>query len=155
MLTCSLNVLSQSYKIEGNELKLEQKIAFKKGTSILTEESKKLLIVVKEFLTEKNYISLLRVEGNVSENDNTDQLLSEKRAMAVSNWLVANGIDCKRLIAVGFGNTKPISSTEDLNHNAINTRITFVMAALRGKLIGAMPENGGGNIAGDVCNTNK
>jgi OOP family OmpA-OmpF porin len=43
--------------------------------------------------------------GSVAYN----QALSERRANAVKNWLVQNGVDANRLRAVGFGKSRPIA----------------------------------------------
>ena len=75
---------------------------------------------------------------------NDAQPLSEKRAAYVGRWLVAHGVDVKRLIAVGFGSTKPLESDETPAAKAANARIEFHPAALRGKLIGGAPADGGG-----------
>lgn len=143
--------IGQEYKIEGNELVFDQPISFKSGTAELSPDDLKTLESLFTFLEEKKYISLLRIEGHVSSNSNNAQGLSEKRAIAIAKWLVAKGIDCKRLICVGFGNNKPIVAATSAENNRKNTRINFVMAALKDKLIGGMPADGGGKIAGDPC----
>ena len=140
-------------KIENNQLVLDNPVTFKAGTSELTDEAKTELQLVRQFLTDKAYISLLRIEGH-SDNDGNEadlQKLTEQRAMSVCRWLVANGIDCKRLIAVGFGSTKPVESNSTPEGKARNRRITFVIASLRGKLIGGMPAEGGGKVGGEAC----
>ncbi len=140
-----------SYKIENNELVSAGKIIFKTGTATISlPESEAALNHVKSYLADKSYISTLRIEAHVSGTAN-DQALSESRALAVYKWLVNNGVDCKRLIAVGFGNTKPIAEGDTLQSRAANTRISFFNAALRGHLIGGMPADGGGKVVGDTC----
>ena len=62
-----------------------------------------------------------------------------------------NKIDCNRLIAVGFGSTKPVADNSTPVGKAENRRIEFVMAGLRGKAISGMPLDGGGKVAGDLC----
>lgn len=131
-------------KIENNQLVLNGPIVFKTGTDKILPVSDSLLMQVKNFMESKTYVTVLRVEGHVaSGNVAADQALSEKRALAIVRWLVEKGVDSKRLLPVGFGNTKPVS-----NINAENNRIVFAIAALRGKLIGGMPADGGGKIAG-------
>jgi len=71
--------------------------------------------------------------------------------LPVCKWLVEKGIDCKRLIAVGFGSTKPIASNDNPIDKARNRRIEFIPAALQGKAIGGMPLDGGGVVSGDPC----
>ncbi len=65
--------------------------------------------------------------------------------------LVAKGVDCKRLLPVGFGETKPRAENKTPEGKAQNRRTTFVNAALRGKAIGGAPLEGFGKIAGDPC----
>src|ERR1043165_2547138 len=101
---------AQDLKIQNNQLVLDNPILFTAGKADIKKESFATLTKVKEFLTKKDYVSTLRIEGNVSNPAaGNNQLLSEQRALAVAKWLEKNGIDCKRLIAVGFGNTKPVA----------------------------------------------
>jgi OOP family OmpA-OmpF porin len=145
--------MAQLPKIENNQLVLEGTISFKTGTNELTDEAKTRLQQVKEFLVAKDYVTTLRVEGHSDNTGNAheSQSGSEQRALAVCRWLISSGIDCKRLVAVGFGGTKPIESNATPEGRARNNRIGFVIAALRGKLIGGTPADGGGVIAGDPC----
>jgi OmpA-OmpF porin, OOP family len=103
---------------------------------------------VADFLKEKKLITTLRVEGHMRGGGERKaaQTLSERRALAVARWLAAEGVDCKRLIAVGFGDTKPQGEAA-----ATNERITFVNTALAGRLVGGMPADGVGKTAGDTC----
>lgn len=153
ILFCSIffvvDVHAQDYTLEGNEVKLSQSIVFKTGTDELLPESNAALAIIQKYLTDKTYISTLRIEGHVS--DANKQLLTEKRALAVARKLIELGVDCKRLIAVGFGNTKPIAGNSTPEGKAQNNRIGFFNAALRGRLIGGMPADGGGKVAGELC----
>ncbi|MEO6831916.1 MAG: OmpA family protein [Chitinophagaceae bacterium] len=134
------------YKIEGNEVRTGNAVSFAKNSAEILPESDAALNTIKKFLEDKSYISLLRVEGHVSCGKG-DQGLSEARALAVCKWLVAQGVDCKRLLPVGFGCTKPITDA----NNEMNERITFVNAALKGHAIGGMPVDGGGKVAESGC----
>ena len=139
--------------IEGNQLKLSSPVVFETGSDKLKPESDAVLAHVKEYLDAKSYISLLRIEVHTDSQGGTEanQKLSEKRALAVARWLVAKGVPCGRLIAVGFGETKPVATNATAEGRAQNRRTMFVNAALRGRPIGGMPVDGGGKVAGDVC----
>lgn len=152
LLTSSL--IAQDYKIENNEVKITKVIMFKTASAELLPESDEALLIIKKYLDDKSYISLLRVEGHTDNggNANDNQLLSEKRALAVCKRLISLGADCKRLLAVGFGDTKPVADNSTPEGKAENRRISFINAALRGKLIGGLPADGGGKIPGDTCN---
>jgi len=146
-LLLSVQSKAQSFKMEGNEIVLAESIQFKNGTAELSSETQPGLIAIKDFLIEKSYISQLRVESHIGSKNANSQSLSEKRALTISKWLIGQGIDCKRLVAVGFGPTKPVSASETEK----NTRIVFAIASLKDKLVGGMPADGGGQIAGDLC----
>jgi len=49
--------------------------------------------------------------------------LSEKRARAVMDWLINEGIDRKRLSAVGLGETRPIASNDSAAGRELNRRV--------------------------------
>jgi len=134
-----------AYKLVGNELWLPVPISFRPGTAELMAASEPALLHIKQYLDAKTYISLLRVEGHVAGSA-AAQPLSEKRAAAVAAWLVAHGVDCHRLLPVGFGSTKPLAADAEAN-----TRLVVANAALRGHLIGGVPADGGGKVAGDPC----
>lgn len=149
----ALPVMAQPYKIENNQVKLEQAIVFKEGSDKLEPSSKPALETIQQLLKDKTYISTLRVECH---SDNTgiekkNQTLTEKRALAVCRELVKMGVDCKRLLAVGFGSTKPIAANTTAEGRAQNRRTILVIAGLRGRAIGGMPLDGGGQVAGDPC----
>ena len=141
------------YVIENNELKLADPVVFADRSDKLLPRSEKALTVVKDYLDAKKAITLLRIEGHSDASDDAeaDQQLSERRALSVARWLVEKGVDCKRLIAVGFGSTKPVAANDTLGHKAQNLRIAFVNATLLNHAIGGMPADGGGHVAGDVC----
>lgn len=148
-----IHAKAQEFKIEGGQLLLPSPIVFETGTDKLKPESEASLMHIKQFLDAKTYITVLRIEGHLDKGGNvaTNQTLSEKRALAIAKWLVVKGIDCKRLLAVGFGETKPIAENSTPEGKAQNRRIEIRMAALRGKAIGGMPLDGGGRVAGESC----
>lgn len=153
-LLLSVSLSAQDYKLNGNEVVTSTSISFKTGTATITAESEAALQTIKKYLDDKTYISLLRVEGHTDNSGDAvkNQSLSEKRALAVCAALVKMGVDCKRLIAVGFGGSKPVAANDSPEGKAANNRITFVNAALRGHAIGGMPVDGGGRLAGEICN---
>lgn len=149
----TISVAAQDYKIENNEVKTGKEISFKPGTAVLLPESDAALLVIKKYLDDKSYISTLRIEAHTDNSGDAtaNQILSEKRAEAVSDRLVALGVDCNRLLPVGFGSTKPVADNATAAGKAQNRRISFVNAALKGKAIGGMPTDGGGKVAVNPC----
>jgi OOP family OmpA-OmpF porin len=140
------------YEIKDNALVLPAPVTYETGKDTLTPEGTAALDYVVEYLKAKDYISLVRVEVHTDSDgdDAANQTLSEKRALAVAKALIAKGVDCKRLIPVGFGETKPVAANDTPENKAQNRRTVFVNAALRGRPIGGMPVDGGGKWA-DAC----
>jgi outer membrane protein OmpA-like peptidoglycan-associated protein len=66
----------------------------------------------------------IRVEGYTDSKGSEayNQILSEKRAMAVKNALVQRGVDPLRIQTVGYGESQPISSND-----AVNRRVSIVI----------------------------
>ncbi|MFO0616071.1 MAG: OmpA family protein [Polyangiaceae bacterium] len=150
-----------------NKVELPGPITFTTGTAILAPESEPILEVVKQFMDENPQVNLLRIEGHTDtdgeEKANMD--LSKQRALAVSAWLVAKGLDCKRLLAVGFGETTPATDdngnpvpNDTPENKARNRRVDFIVATENGKPVKDdkghdVPIDGGGRSepAGKVC----
>jgi OmpA-OmpF porin, OOP family len=133
---------AQELRRDGHEMVLPQPLAFAPGSPDLLTQSEPGLELIRTYMARQPAISLLRIEGHVTEgaDEQARLVLSLKRAQSVALWLVAHGVECKRLIPVGFGSSKPRHPAGD----ARNERIEFVNAALRGRPIGGLPVEGGG-----------
>lgn len=141
------------YKLDGHQVVLEGTIEFEPGGAALKPSSTAALEVLVRYLGEKSYVSRLRIEGHTDDagDPGANQKLSEARALELARWLVARGVDCKRLLPVGFGSTKPVAGNDTPEGRAQNRRVAFVNAELKGRAIGGMPIDGGGRVAGDPC----
>jgi outer membrane protein OmpA-like peptidoglycan-associated protein len=73
----------------------------------------------------------IRVEiGGHTDNQGSrsyNQELSQRRAQAVFEWLVRNGIDAGRMTVRGYGLTRPIASNDTPEGQAQNRRIEFTV----------------------------
>ena len=72
----------------------------------------------------------LRVEGHTDSTGSADynQVLSERRAMSVRDFLAQQGIDLSRMIAVGYGLTRPVADNSTAGGRAKNRRVEIVIA---------------------------
>jgi len=70
----------------------------------------------------------IEIQGNTDNvgPESYNQMLSEKRALAVKEFMVAKGVEPARLAAVGFGATRNVASNENNTGRALNRRIDFV-----------------------------
>ncbi|MFW6284612.1 MAG: OmpA family protein [Desulfosalsimonas sp.] len=74
--------------------------------------------------------TMLRVEGHTDQvgSEDYNQRLSERRAEAVQNALIQHNVDPRRVSAIGYGETQPISS-EDAVNRRVEIRITPIRQA--------------------------
>jgi len=101
-------------------------IPFAVASSELSPDAKAALDDMADFLQKPFHRYMdLTVEGHTSvEGDpQMNQVLSEKRAKAVVDYLVSRGVDKDRLKFVGYGSSKPI----DKNSLQANRRTEFVI----------------------------
>lgn len=94
----------------------------------LLDASKVELNTLVTTLNENSELKLL-IEGhtdNVGDHDYNVEL-SYKRAQAVYNYLVQQGIDAKRLKVQGYGESKPRATNETQEGRALNRRIELKM----------------------------
>ncbi len=72
---------------------------------------------------------IMEVNGH-TDNAGTaeyNQLLSEKRALAVKSYLVKKGIDGARISATGYGSSQPLNGNRNEKEKAANRRVVFVI----------------------------
>jgi OOP family OmpA-OmpF porin len=148
-------VEAQSRKTKVERLHLPGPVLFQKGSFLLAPGSEEALQVVVAYLKKYPAITKMRIEGHthMQGDHKVNLILSERRAVTVSRWLVAHGVDCKRLVPVGFGESRPIVKIEKTEDDrATNRRIMFINAELEGKPIMGMSVDGGASqLAGDPC----
>lgn len=150
LLTLSIPALAHAADVtlDGNTIVLPAPIVFETGSAKLA--STEPLAPLVAFFAKREVITLVRIEGHVASGPDA-QALSAARALAVARALVAQGVDCKRILPVAFGDTKPVADPKAPGAAARNTRIEAVNAAMRGRPIGGLPTDGGGQPAGDPC----
>lgn len=105
-----------------------QNIFFDVDRYELKEKSFTELEKVARFLDENPQIRI-EIGGHTDNSGNPayNQQLSEKRANAVYNYLISNGVSPKRLSAKGFGSSKPVASNETEDGRQQNRRIEFTI----------------------------
>jgi outer membrane protein OmpA-like peptidoglycan-associated protein len=103
-----------------------QGIQFESGKDIIKKSSNAILDkVVKVMMDNPAYY--LEINGYTDNTGIADKnlALSQKRADAVKNYLVKNGIDGEKLIARGFGQSFPVADNATAAGRAKNRRVEF------------------------------
>ena len=72
----------------------------------------------------------LQAEGHTDSvgTDEFNQVLSQKRALSVRDFLVEQGIPITSLGTQGFGKTMPVASNDTANGRQRNRRVELVVA---------------------------
>lgn len=124
----NLTALLQPLEV-GNKVILKN-IFFDTNKFDIKDESKPELQKLLDFLNNNPNIHI-EVSGhtdNVGSNQ-FNQTLSENRAKAVYQYLIANGINAARLVYKGYGETEPIVSNDNDEDRSRNRRTEFKIIA--------------------------
>jgi OOP family OmpA-OmpF porin len=111
-------------------------------------ESEKTLLQLKQYLDENPRVTKLRIEGhtdNVGAAPANEQLSGE-RALTIKKFMVEKGVTKDRLIAVGFGQNRPVADNASEEGRAKNRRTEFRIAELSGKPYLGKDPTGGGKV---------
>ncbi len=100
------------------------KIEFVSGTATPTAETEAIIDEVAAVLTEFPDVTIDVIGHTDSQGDDAaNQALSEARATAVVDGLVARGIDASRMTASGLGETEPIDTNDTAEGRQTNRRV--------------------------------
>jgi OmpA-OmpF porin, OOP family len=102
-------------------------INFETGKSVIQNESQKIVNDIFEML-QANADLKVSIEGHTDNVGNAaaNKTLSESRAKAVMDALVAKGISKTRLSSKGWGSTKPVADNGTEEGKAANRRVEIV-----------------------------
>jgi len=107
-------------------------VNFEYNSSRLTPRARAILDEVAAEL--KNYPNVkVQVEAHTDSKGSSSYnlWLSKARAQSVIDYLVRQGISARRLIPIGFGETKPIASNATEQGRALNRRVEFKVLSAR------------------------
>jgi OmpA-OmpF porin, OOP family len=115
--------------IQSGEIKTLGRITFSNANAALqmTKETEEVLSAVAQLLKVHPEIKAVHIEGHSDDRGAAwiNQKLSDDRAASVMAWLVAHGIDRRRLTATGFGAHRPVDSNATEEGRAKNRRVEF------------------------------
>jgi len=102
-------------------------INFDTGKSIIKAESKPIIEQIVQMMKSNPGLKI-SVEGHTDNvgSPKSNKTLSDERAKSVVSAIVAQGIDAKRLSALGHGQDKPIADNKTEEGRAKNRRVELV-----------------------------
>ena len=118
-------VVPQEVKSNNNDMIL-MGVNFDFNSDRLKPESYPILFHAAKVL-KQNPDMKVEIQGYTDNigSDKANKSISQKRADAVKNYLIARGISADRLKAVGYGEANPIGDNKDAAGRAMNRRIEF------------------------------
>ena len=122
-------------EVKDDRIDVSETIQFEFSSSRVAAESKSVLDELADAITKHPEIKKLRVEGHTDNSGDAPHnlRLSKKRAAAVVKYLVGKGVEANRLVAAGFGQTKPIAKNDTEDGRAQNRRVAFTILDRGGK----------------------
>ncbi len=134
--------------LKKDRLEIPGQIVFESGSAVLKPESDAAMTQLTTYLNETPRVTKLRIEGHTDNvgSPESNETLSGQRALAIKAALVAKGIKKERLLAVGFGQTKPVADNTTEEGKGKNRRTEFHVAELSGKKYLGLDPTGGGKV---------
>jgi outer membrane protein OmpA-like peptidoglycan-associated protein len=116
--------------LDGSLLVRLKALQFASGTNRIAKKYASLIQRLAKALAlynDRNY----RIEGHTDNQGGvkSNQVLSLKRAEAVRNMLVADGVDAAKIKSFGYGEVRPIASNAFAKGRAMNRRIDVIIEA--------------------------
>ncbi len=109
----------------GQSIKLEN-ILFEKASAVLLPESYQELDKLLKFMQTSPTV-VVEIAGHTSSegNDSYNLKLSQDRAKSIAKYLSDKGIASSRIVAKGYGETKPVASNDREEGRKLNRRVEF------------------------------
>lgn len=104
------------------------KIFFRSGSATIDTKSEGVLRTLADVVTRCPDLTI-EVGGHTDSDgsDGANQRLSERRAGAVAGFLIDQGIEKRRLVAVGYGEANPVVPNDSSANKRRNRRIEFLV----------------------------
>lgn len=113
-------------------LRLTSQFAFDIGRATLSADARALMGEVGRVLADYR-LSVVTILGHTDDSGDAtqNQSLSEQRALAVLRQLVENGVAPGRVLAVGFGSSRPLGDNRTETGREINRRVELRIEVVR------------------------
>ncbi len=125
-------------RVEKQQIVILEKVMFETAKSVIRPVSFDLLDEVAGTIITNPDLGRVEVAGHTDSkgSDAYNEKLSQRRADSVKKYLMDQGVDADSLLAVGYGETKPVDTNKTPAGREVNRRVEF-------NLIDANPTNDG------------
>ncbi len=120
-------------RVDQDEIATREQIQFKingrsRGETI-SPVSSDLMKEIGDVITQHPEITRIEVQGHTDDSgkDDYNLILSQERAETVRKWLIDAGIPGDKLVAKGYGYTKPVADNRIRQGRQANRRVVFVI----------------------------
>jgi OOP family OmpA-OmpF porin len=115
--------------VTADRVVITQQPRFAVDRAVILPESAPLLMEVAAVLEAHPELARIEVQGHTDDRagDEHNQVLSRRRAESICDWLVGRGIARSRLVARGYGRTRPLVDNATPAGRAMNRRVEFVV----------------------------
>ncbi|MEZ4389831.1 MAG: OmpA family protein [Polyangiales bacterium] len=120
-------------RVQGDRVVIPHQPRFAINRAWILPESVPLLTEVAAALEAHPELVRIEVRGHTDDVGSPPRNLdlSERRAQAIRQWLVAHGIAPERIVARGYGESVPIADNATAAGRALNRRVEFVIVERR------------------------
>jgi outer membrane protein OmpA-like peptidoglycan-associated protein len=125
-------------RVRRGALQLFENIHFETAKATIRSDSFPILDAVAATLKKLPQIKLLEVQGHADErgDDDYNMRLTDARSHAVRQYLVAHGVESDRLLANGYGETRPQCREHRPSCWQKNRRVEFIIVVQEGAIPG-------------------
>ena len=111
------------------KIEITEKIQFETASAEIRPESFGVLDEVAQVMNENPDITKVRIEGHTDSRGGRayNQKLSQRRAASVRRYLIDKGVSGDRLVAKGYGLSKPIADNSTEEGMYENRRVEFTI----------------------------
>ena len=122
-------------KVEKSKIVIFDRVEFELDSATLLPESDGVLTEVMKILQKHPEFTKVSIEGHTDSKgtDAYNQVLSRRRAATVLEWLASRGIQRKRLVSKGFGESRPVDTNDTEAGRQNNRRVEFHIVEVDGK----------------------
>jgi outer membrane protein OmpA-like peptidoglycan-associated protein len=128
-VTIKVNSSGGRVVVTDTDVAILDPVSFEPDNDVITRTSFPALDAVAATLQADPSILLVEVQSHTDERGDArfNLRLTEARALAVMNYLIAKGVDRARLVAQGYGGTQPLDASHNEAAWAKNRRVAFLV----------------------------